>query len=102
MSTKVYGCSDDLVEIEGDVTGEVPASKGALLIFSDDTLLELKYGKDNKAIWGIDLLQAGSLFAGLTICLDEESDLYSDEALFEDGLEYAYSLTRSGDWEEVA
>ena len=48
MPTKCYGASDDLVEVEGDVNGEVGSygtddrDRGVLMIFSDGTLLEVK------------------------------------------------------------
>ena len=68
MSTKVYGCSDDLIEVEGDVCGETsPAyssgddEKPALLIFSDGTILSVVYGKPtNGAIWSVNLVRQGA------------------------------------------
>jgi len=59
--TKVYGSSDDLIEVEGEVRGEVCSygtddrDQGVLLFFSDGTVLEVKYGKLDDAIWGITL-----------------------------------------------
>jgi len=53
MSTIIYGASDDLIEAEGDVKGEVGHygsdndKHGVLLICSDGTLLEIKYGKED-------------------------------------------------------
>ena len=99
MTTKVYGASDDLIEFEGDVYGEVgnygtsTREHGELVIFSDGTLLEVKYGKADMAIWGITLLQAGSLFDRIEPCMDEEADPHSDIAYFGDGLKWAYAAS---------
>lgn len=106
MPTKVYGCSDDLVEVEGDVCGEVGCygtddddKRGVLLILSDGTLLEVKYGKGKRAIWGVQLLTAGTLFDRIDPCMDEDAKPYSDIAYFKDGLKWAYAAT---EWQPVA
>ena len=104
MGTKVYGTSDDLIEFEGDVRGEVGCygtdarDKGVLLIFSDGTLLEGKYGKAGMAIWAMNVINKGSLFIQVDPCMDEDADPYSDVAHFKDGLKWAYA---SKEWERV-
>jgi hypothetical protein len=103
-STKVYGTSDDLIEFEGGVYGEVgcygtdDADHGVLLIFSDGTLLEVKYGKGGEAIWGIVLLNKGPLFESIDLCTDSEADPYSDVAHFKPGLSWAKAAKK---WEPV-
>jgi len=105
MPTKIYGTSDDLVEVEGDVNGEVMCygtddrEKGVLLICSDGTLLEVKYGKGNMGIWGIMLIKRGSLLMSIKQCDDEEDDPYSDIAHFANGLKWVYAATDN--WERV-
>ena len=102
--TKVYGASDDLVEVEGDINGEVGCygtddnEHGVLIILSDGTLLEVKYGKSDMAIWGITLIKAGDLFDRIEPCSDEDADPYSDIAYFRSGLKWSYAAT---DWEKV-
>ena len=102
--TKVYGASDDLIEFEGDIRGEVGCyetddeERGVLVIFSDGTLLEVKYGKTGKAIWAVTLVEKGPLFDRIELCTDEDATPYSDEAHFKDGLKWAYAATR---WERV-
>lgn len=102
--TKVYGQSDDLIEFEGDVDGEVgcygtdDSEHGVLLIFDDGTLIEAKYGKGGLAVWGLTLLRQGSLFDRIDICFDEDAEIHSDIAYFADGLKVAYSAT---EWERV-
>lgn len=104
IGTKVYGQSDDLVEFEGDVYGEVGCygtddrEEGVLLICSDGTLLEIKYGKADMAIWGITILNKGNLFTELETCLDENKNPSSDIAHFKEGLKWAYAST---EWEKV-
>jgi hypothetical protein len=104
MSTKIYGASDDLVEFEGDVSGEVgcygtdDSDHGVLIICSDGTLLEVKYGKAEMAIWEVKLFNSGSLFERIDPCIDENATPYSDVAHFRDGLKWAYAAT---EWQRV-
>lgn len=60
MSITVYGASDDLVEIEGDITEEFSFysdGEERLLAFSDGTLLSIYY--DDNGIWRINRLVTG-------------------------------------------
>ncbi len=101
---KVYGASDDLIEFEGDFTGEVGCygtddrEHGVLVMFSDGTLLEVKYGKNDEGIWEIRLIKTGSLFVGIEQCDDEDATPYSDIATFRDGIKWAYAAT---EWQKV-
>jgi len=105
MSTKVYGHSDDCVEVEGDVDGEVAYPRkttqtyqGVLLAFSDGTFLEVKYHKAGIAVWGITVVKKGSLFDHIDYCTDEDDVNPSDVAYFKDGLQWAYA---AWDWDRV-
>jgi hypothetical protein len=104
MSTRVYGASDDLVEFEGDVSGEVGYigrdgdDPGCLLVFSDGTLLVAKYVKPCGGVWDLQLVQRGTCFRRIDICTDENEDPHSDVAHFEPGLKWAYAAKR---WEKV-
>lgn len=104
MATKVYGASDDLVELDGDVNGEFGCygtddrDAGVLIICSDGTLLDVKYGKDDAGIWAVRLIQKGTLFMKIEQCTSENADPYSDVAYFADGLKWAYA---AGEWEKV-
>jgi len=107
MATMVYGASDDLIEIEGDVSGEVnyipdgddeKKDSGALLVFSDGTILAVKYGKAKGGIWAIETIKKGVLFDRIEECDDENADPYSDQSFFKDGLKWGYAATR---WEKV-
>lgn len=62
MTIIIYGASDDLIEIEGDIREEfnwIPDDdESRLLAFSDGTLLSVKY--DNHGIWRLSMLSYGS------------------------------------------
>jgi hypothetical protein len=104
MSTEIYGRSDDLVEFDGDVNGEVGCyatddnDRGLLVVVSDGTLLEVKYGKQGRAIWAVTLVRKGSKFQRIDQCDDENAGRYSDVAVFDDGLKWAYAAR---EWEPV-
>lgn len=106
MASKIYGASDDLIEFEGDICGEVGCygtderEHGVLLVFDDGTILEAKYGKGGMAIWEIKLIKAGVLIEKIEPCTDEdeEADINSDIAYFKDGLKWAYAAK---EWERV-
>jgi len=103
--TKIYGSSDDLVEFEGDFTGEVgrygtdDRDNGVLIFVSDGTILEAKYGKCGAGIWGINLIKDGSLLVNISQCTDEEAKIHSDIAVFTEGVKWAYAAT---EWERVS
>lgn len=95
MTTRIYGASDDLIEFEGDVRGEVGAymtdAEHATVFVSDGTVLRVTYGDDaNRGIWKIVVVEKGSLFDTVVTCTDEDADPHSDEAFFKDGLKWAY------------
>jgi hypothetical protein len=82
MSLTVYGSSDDLIEIEGDISEEFTYARedrdGDLLAFSDGTLLRIEYCETG--IWRIAPVVGGPQ---LTIEQATESDdaNYSDRAI---------------------
>lgn len=105
MATKIYGASYDLVEFEGDFKGLVGSfgtddrERGVLVMVSDGTVLEVKYGKNGDAIWEVKLHKKGNLFDRIDLCVDSDSDPYSDVAHFRDGVTWAYAA--KDDWEPV-
>jgi hypothetical protein len=63
MKITITGYSDDLIEIDGDISEEWPAprevdEKGAYISISDGTLLKARY--DDNGIWRFDRLVRGS------------------------------------------
>lgn len=105
MVTKIYGASDDLIEFDGDYHGEVGAygtdddDTGALIVCSDGTVAEVKYGKGGNAIWAITLLKKGALFQSLDPCTDEDAEIHSDVLTLGEGIKWIYAAT--GQWELV-
>lgn len=59
----VTGASDDLIEIDGDISEEFArfdSSEGDYLAFSDGTVLKAVY--DDNGIWRFNLIYKGSLY----------------------------------------
>ena len=105
MPTQVYGASDDLIEFDGDVHGEVgcygtdDSEDKPIAFFSDGTVLKIAYCLNVPGVWGIAVLRKGTLFDKIDPCDDEDADPHSDLAHFKDGLKWAYFAR---EWEEVA
>ena len=88
---RVYGASDDLVEIEGskyreDEIGCFDAD--VRLSFTDGTVVLVSYPKPGAAIWGITVEKVGSAEQRLHVCIDETAPIYSD--IFEIDAEIAH------------
>lgn len=85
---RIYGASDDLIEIEGDISEEfVYVGGDALLSFSDGTLLSIRY--DNFGIWRIHVLSKGASRLTHIVCTsDGTDDDYTDAVhLFDEELD---------------
>jgi hypothetical protein len=84
MKVKIYGCSDDLIEMEGDLQDEFGSyRKPGYLTFSDGTIVKASYGKTvnghEEGIWQVGLIGIGQLVSHvLTPCFDGDADPYSD------------------------
>lgn len=95
MKTKVYGASDDLIEFEGDYSGEqgeynTSELHPVALFISDGTVMFIWYS--DAGIWKINVKHKGSLFDEMTICTDENETPYSDVVYFKDGIKWAYGI----------
>ncbi len=107
MTTEIFGVSDDLIDFLGDVHGEVGCygtddrPRGVLVVCSDGTLLEVKYGKGKLGLWSVVVFVKGTLFDRIVECSpnDEDAERISDTAHFRDGLKWAYAATK---WEPVS
>lgn len=78
---KVYGCSDDLVEIEGSKYKEDEIGcfeYDVRLWFDDGTVIRIGYPKRDKAIWFITIVTRGSKVGKVEVCNDEDAPIYSD------------------------
>ncbi len=60
MQVEIYGASDDLIEVEGDMTEEYGAYSCAnYLHFGDGTILEVEYNPTPNHYWRIKVLKVG-------------------------------------------
>lgn len=78
---KIYGASDDLVEIEGSTYSEDEIScydSNVEITFTDGTVILIGYPKEGAAIWWIEVEKRGTAEQTLTVCDDEAADPYSD------------------------
>ena len=81
MRTKVYGYSDDLVEIEGAKypNNEIDCfMKDVIIDFKDGTKVRVGYPKKEGAIWWIEVLIHGTADYILDYCYDQDCTRYSD------------------------
>lgn len=78
----VYGCSDDLVEIEGEGLVEEFNTDRIFLTFSDGTRLRVKY--EDGGVWKIKVAHAGQQLVHVDPCElgDADTKFYSDVAYF--------------------
>lgn len=79
--TKIYGASDDLVEIEGSTykEDEIGCYEHDVRIrFFDGTVIRVGYPKEGLAVWWIEVEKQGTAEQKLTICEDEDARIYSD------------------------
>lgn len=79
MTLTIYGASDDLIEIEGDIREEFYAieAEAHILAFSDGTLLSVEY--DQHGIWRIRRLAVGTAVYKHTEAIEADT-FYSDRA----------------------
>jgi hypothetical protein len=79
MSVTVYGASDDLIEVTGDVVEEFPWADGepAFLGFSNG--LALRIGYSDAGVWRI-VPVAGAYLVTVVQCPEDDEDNYSDRA----------------------
>ena len=78
---KVYGASDDLVEIENSQYKEDEIGcydHDVRIRFLDGTVIRVGYPKDGLAIWWVEIEKKGAAEQKLTICDDEDARIYSD------------------------
>lgn len=78
---KVYGTSDDLVELEGTKYQENEIGcygSDVIIAFDDGAVIRVSYGKPEGAIWEITLLKRGATGNAVFICYDEDDEIYSD------------------------
>lgn len=81
MSVTVYGASDDLIEVDGDVREEFYAlsddgDDGGLLAFSNGVVLDVRY---RNGVWRIAPI-IGASRVEIEFAPEDDDDQYSDRA----------------------
>ncbi|MGH7486840.1 MAG: hypothetical protein ACREMY_14750 [bacterium] len=80
MTITVYGASDDLIEVDGDISEEfyaIDSDEGDLLAFSDGTVLKIAYS--TSGVWRITpVVTIGHV--SITQAPEDDEDNYSDRA----------------------
>lgn len=84
MSITIYGASDDLIEVEGDVTEEFNAlakgleEGGHAIACSDGTLLRIEYTESG--VWRIAPVVKGSGELSIVQAPEDDDENYTDKA----------------------
>lgn len=90
MATKIYGASDDLIEIDGDVYEEFGAwshdQDAQYVAFSNGVLLRIQYTDDGDGIWRITPVSGPTDSVTIAQCAVDDPDHYSDVATITDPL----------------
>ena len=82
MSIKVFGASDDLIEVEGDIEEEFShLDDTAYLCFSDGTILSVEFSRSG--IWRIVSIVSGTAAVSIVQAPANDDDNYSDVATIE-------------------
>lgn len=94
MSVTLFGYSDDLVEIEGDVreefnpTGDEPV----LVTFSTGTVASIQYTAEGA--WRIIVLEPGTTVLDLQQCPADDEDDYTDRLVISSQVEWVVATDR--------
>ena len=78
---RVWGYSDDLCAIDGSKYKENEIGcfeRDVRIRFLDGTIIRIGYPKYGAAIWWIEVEHKGTAEQRLSICDDEDADIYSD------------------------
>ena len=78
---RIYGASDDLVEIEGSKyqEDEIGCYEANVRIwFEDGTVIRVGYPKECGAVSWIEIEKTGDAYKMIQYCSDEDAEIYSD------------------------
>lgn len=100
--TRIYGASDDLIEVEGGLNAEhgefnTSIEDPCAVFLSDGTVLSVVYAPSDKAIWKIEVKERGNLFDRIEPCTDEDADPHSDVVWMRPGVRWAYANKYQGE-----
>ena len=91
MKVKVYGASDDLIELDGDLREELNPHRHAdddfaYLAFGDGTVLSVTYAKDG--CWRVKRVCVGAAHYEKKEAEGADTDSYSDIVTLDGDLKY--------------
>jgi hypothetical protein len=75
---KIYGASDDLIEVEGNINEEFGVDGGELFAFSDGTVLRVAYSQ--AGVWRVSPVARGSAVLTITQAPEDDDRDYTDRA----------------------
>lgn len=78
---RIYGASDDLVEIEGSKYQEDEIGcfdHDVRITFQDGTVILVGYPKPDCGVWWVKKEIQGPAYQKLTVCNDADAEIYSD------------------------
>lgn len=84
----IYGASDDLIEVEGDINAELCDTNGKqCVVFSDGTVIQVRY--TDLGTWSLSLVNMGTkCITKWTPNEGSDSRLYSDRMEVEGDFEW--------------
>jgi hypothetical protein len=87
MKVTIYGASDDLIEVDGDISEEFPLNNtgndGDVLAFSDGTILRIAY--TDPGVWRITKVAQGTATLTIEQAPEDVDDDYTDRATLVEG-----------------
>ena len=99
---RVYGVSDDLVEIEGAKYPDDEIDcfyKDMLIGFKDGTEIRVGYPKENLAVWWIEIEKTGGAAYAMNRCDDQDAEIYSDVFSINSDVEWHKAVRKKYKWE---
>ena len=96
---KIYGWSDDLVEIEGSSYKAMEIDcfqKDVVITFLDGTVIRVGYSKPGVGVWYIIVEKQGPAVQRLDICEEEDEHGYSDTFYIDSDIESHYLEAQKG------
>ena len=91
---EVYGCSDDLIEVDGDIRdehGRFAVGQWSFVVFSDGTVLRVGYSTDKSGNWRVERIREGAAtfnHVSAELRQVEDEDEYSDVGVLDGPIEW--------------
>jgi hypothetical protein len=100
MSILIYGASDDLIEVDGDLSDEftymsrTDGHNGDLLAFSDGTILRIQF--TDTGVWRITPVVGGAGYLNIVQAPEGDEDNYSDRATLDGAVWVVHGISYAG------